>query len=267
MVFRRIRTLASGGNSYDEVKLLESARSGTLTIMEIDEALSRKVNINCVWVKSPTIGSADQTILIAYCSSTQTKLQVVKHLLSRGANTNTRARYGHTALSLVTSHPFSTERIEIIRALTKAGAKPSNVNASGETPLHGLARTGSVEEVTYFLKVSPQGLMNYSKRVPDGLGYAPLHCAISAAGGPGQPRLEIIKLLIKTGADINQRTKSLNGQTPLELAKDELRNNEFASARYQEDPDWLERQKKDKREVVNLLQSLREDQSSNIIMP
>ncbi|MGI3212916.1 ankyrin repeat domain-containing protein [Roseovarius tibetensis] len=262
MVFRRLRTLANGGNSYAEVKLLESAISGDLCIAEIDEALFKGVDINCAWVKSPTIGSADQTPLITYCSSLQAKSEVVEHLLARGANANIKAKYGHTALSLLTSGRFSVDRIKILRALIAAGARPDSVNASGETPLHCLARTGSIEEITCLLEVSSKRLVNYAKYVPNGKGYAPLHCAVSASGGPpGQSRVPVIKLLIEYGADINQKTKGETQKTPLELAKGELEESESASAMYQEDPHWLKRQKKDKKEMVGLIRSLGANQS------
>ncbi|WP_375552973.1 ankyrin repeat domain-containing protein [Roseovarius mucosus] len=256
MVFRRLITLASGGNSYAEVKLLESAQSGTLEVAEIDDALYKHADINCAWVKSPTAGTVGQTPLITYCASAQPRCEVVEYLLAHGANTNIRAKYGHTALSLLTSSRFYAERIKILRALIAAGARTDSVNDSGETPLHCLARTGSIEEMTCLLEVSSKELVNYSKNVPSGKGYAPLHCAISAAGGPNQSRVPIIDLLIKQGADINLKTK-VNHKTPLELAKTELRSSELASERYQEDPDWLKRQIKEKREVVNLLQSYR----------
>jgi ankyrin repeat protein len=143
--------------------------------------------------------------------------ELVKALLSRGADPNATSRHGHSPL-----HYFATAGdIECVSLLLGSGGQVEVFNLSGETPLHNAAAFAHEAVVRIFLDT---GADVNARQPSDGdlkRGYSPLHSAVFAMG-PAPKRLDTIKLLLERGADLALSTGGGLGQTPLQRTRDQL---------------------------------------------
>jgi ankyrin repeat protein len=100
------------------------------------------------WVRKPGGGDNDPA---PYGSGSMTSLELVKKLVSKGANINARmtkrTNPGLTSLNTMGATPFflasRTADAELMRALAKLGADPSINNADNSTPLMAAAGLGT----------------------------------------------------------------------------------------------------------------------------
>ena len=117
--------------------------------------------------------------------------------LQAGADLNARDGFGITPLH----GAARTGTVEMVTALLEAGADPNARDGLGITPLYMVAEAGSAEAVTALLQAGA----NPNARNRD--GYTPLH------GAAGYRSAEAVTALLQAGANPNARTT--DGFTPL----------------------------------------------------
>ena len=152
--------------------------------------------------------------------------EMIKMLVKSGADVAATNRRGATPLHYAAdgapdSPAWSANaQSESISLLVDAGAKPNTLDKSGVAPLHRAVRNRCAAAVECLLqKGASVGLKNKS-------GSTPLHLAVQNTGksGSAAPKAkslqkEIIKLLLRAGADPNGRGS--RGKTVLESARGE----------------------------------------------
>lgn len=127
--------------------------------------------------------------------------EIVRELLSRGANVNKRSAYRQTALMRLGDRTTA----EIIRDLIDAGAKVNLKDEDGNTALINAAERGKTEIVEALLRAGakPNARNSYGTT------------ALMLAAGSGLT--EMMRALINAGADVNQRDE--DGDSALTRAK------------------------------------------------
>jgi ankyrin repeat protein len=154
-------------------------------------------------------------------------LPTLDALIACGANVNAEMPSGETALGLAAMSGSA----DAVRLLFTHGAKASKNTMGGWSPLLGAAQSGSAETVRLLLAhgVDASGV--------DGIGRTPLMAAIQAApqrsafivNGKSKTQnlspqeqsrmkgyVEIVRLLLSHGADVNARDRM--GNTAMKLA-------------------------------------------------
>lgn len=122
---------------------------------------------------------------------------IVKLLLEKGADINTKFDGGSTPLHLAASNGYT----EIVKLLIDNGADVNAQNDLGNTPLHLAADNGYTEIVKYLIEKGAD------VNVKSDTDWTPLNAAAESGS------TEIVKLLLEKGADIN--AKDWLGCTPL----------------------------------------------------
>ena len=138
------------------------------------------------------------------------KFDVCMVLLSRGADPNAANRSGCTPLYIVAQSMFGDpkgERLKVAEALLSKGADMAR-GPDGFTPLHTACSSGDGPMVELLLA---RGAPVEARTVD---GATPLYCAVSSAGGRGDPR--ILGALLERGASADAKTRL--GGTPLHRA-------------------------------------------------
>ena len=157
------------------------------------------------------IGPEGQTPLIecmhwAFDTHTQDTTiidQMVKLLLSSGADVRATDKKGYNALKRSMWHRQNLARPRIVQLLLDAGADPNEKYEDGTTPLHLAASRALVEAARILIKAG-------AKLNLDGPSITPLHEA-AIQGSP-----ELIRVLVKAGANIEAVGSSFG--TPLRMA-------------------------------------------------
>jgi ankyrin repeat protein len=138
---------------------------------------------------NPNTAAADGTTAIMYAAAND-DVELVRALIKAGANVKLQNQFGTSALTeaaIIGSAP-------IIDVLLKAGANANTRNPQGETPLMAVARTGKVDAAKLLLEA---GADINAKESFGG------QSALMWAAAQSQP--EMIKLLASRGADLNAR--------------------------------------------------------------
>lgn len=112
---------------------------------------------------------------------------IVKFLISKGADVNIRDNYGETPLQTA----VDKNNLEIIIQLVSHGAEINIKDTSGKTPLNAAISNGQMETVKYLIS---QGAEINIKDITDN---TPLHYAVIGN------KVEISKYLIAKGAEVN----------------------------------------------------------------
>ena len=130
-----------------------------------------------------------------YYASKNGYLEIVKHMIEKGAEVNTEVSWGRTAL-----HLASTK--EIAKLLIEKGANPNKREISHNyTPLHLASLFGYTEVANVLIEKGTD------INAVDNFGKTALHLGLEKSHYP------IAKILIENGADLNVKDK--DGQTPL----------------------------------------------------
>ncbi len=145
-------------------------------------------------------GSNDTTPLIIATQSGNTA--IMQLLIQAGADPSVEVR-GKTALEFAALQGDT----QSIRILKEAGADNVNLSRSGYTPLHLAVNQGHKDAVKYLLHQGADPLINashYSQRNPSNITY---NCksalSFSALGPYGDDSIEIVRMLIQYGADVD----------------------------------------------------------------
>lgn len=132
---------------------------------------------------------------------------MVEALLAKGADVNTKSKYGGTPLSSA----CDSGRLEVVRVLLANGANVNAMDDFGETVLWKACAGGKVCEggnPAIVEALLAKGADVNARRKKDG------YTAIFAAALEGH--IDVVKVLLNNGVDIN--SKSNDGETPLRAA-------------------------------------------------
>lgn len=127
--------------------------------------------------------------------------EIVRYLVSSGADINGKGMYGFAAIHLSIKY----NKADIIKLLLNLKADPGIKTDRGNTPLHNAAYRGCVEIADLFVN------SGVSVNETDNKGNTPLH------GAAYRGHLEMVKYLIANGADPKKKNK--DEQTPLFFAE------------------------------------------------
>ena len=136
------------------------------------------------------------------------RTDTVMYLLGlREQKINTQNMAGFSALSFAASRGCTT----IVGMLLDDGAKIDIMNAHGSTPLSDACSAGRTETVNLLLARGANAFVSMKQ------GNTVLFASIdNGAVGPQETRLEIVKILVDHGVNVNQKTN--DGSTPLHVA-------------------------------------------------
>ena len=127
----------------------------------------------------------------------QNDSELVARLIKAGANVNAMNEYGSTPLA----EAADTGNLPIIELLLKGGADPESPNADGQTALMVIARTTNLAAAEALLKKKAN--VNAVEK---------WHGQTALMWATAEKQPEMVKLLIKHGADVNARSLVNNWQ-------------------------------------------------------
>lgn len=134
------------------------------------------------------------------CAAYNGHIEIAGYLLSEGADIDARDKNGSSPLHDV----IKISKVEMARYLATQGANIDTKDDYGKTPLHDAATMGHLDILQYLVS---QGVEINAK---DNNGNSPLHIAATTG------HLEIVKYLISQGADVNVKNNS--GEAALDRA-------------------------------------------------
>ena len=193
-----INMAVGSGSVWSQTVLLEAVEQGDSA--KVREILSEKRARNSVNVPD----EQGQSPLLR--ATWLNHIDIARHLIRSGADVNQPDAI-HDSPYLVAG---AEGRLEILRMILDKGADLRSVNRYGGTALIPAAEHGYVRVVDLLLKagVDPNHV-NY-------LGWTALHEAIVLSDG-GPDHQEVLRLLIKAGADVNLPDRQ--GVLPLTLVR------------------------------------------------
>ncbi len=193
-----INMVVGSGSAWSQTVLLEAVEQGDSA--KVREILSEKRARNSVNVPD----EQGQSPLLR--ATWLNHIDIARYLIRSGADVN-QADAIHDSPYLVAG---AEGRLEILRMTLEKGADLRSVNRYGGTALIPAAEHGYVKVVDLLLKagVDPNHV-NF-------LGWTALHEAIVLSDG-GPDHQEVLRLLIKAGADVNLPDRQ--GVLPLTLAR------------------------------------------------
>lgn len=149
-------------------------------------------------------------------ASTEGHLEIVKYLISKGADINAKSDKGWTALMAASGEKG---HLDVVKYLISKGADINARNDDGRTALMNAATYSGNLEIVKALVEGKGGLLSvFSKGVDVNAKDDNGETALMGACGNGH--LEIVKYLISKGADINAKAEAtrFRGTTALILA-------------------------------------------------
>ncbi len=193
-----INMVVGSGSAWSQTVLLEAVEQGDSA--KVREILSEKRARNSVNVPD----EQGQSPLLR--ATWLNHIDIARHLIRSGADVN-QADAIHDSPYLVAG---AEGRLEILRMTLEKGADLRSVNRYGGTALIPAAEHGYVKVVDLLLKAGVDP--NHGNF----LGWTALHEAIVLSDG-GPDHQEVLRLLIKAGADVNLPDRQ--GVLPLTLAR------------------------------------------------
>lgn len=130
---------------------------------------------------------------------------IVRLLIERGADVNSKNRIGQPALGVA----LSVDNLEAAELLLAAKADPNLTGQMGFLPLHHAAQRGHLKMVKRFLSLGQE------INTPSKDGWTPLHLTVGRITDK-EKNLPMARLLLRRGAKVNLQDRF--GQTPLVLA-------------------------------------------------
>ena len=159
-----------------------------------------QASITSIYVDSVTDTNNDTALTLSAAGG---NLELVELLLSRGANIEHRDKKGFTPLIIAAT----SGHLNIVNFLLKKGADIEvQAERTRDSPLSLACSNGQYHVVELLLR---RGANKEHRNISD---YTPL--SLAASGG----YIDVIKLLLTYGAEINSRTGSKLGISPLMLA-------------------------------------------------
>ena len=169
----------------------------------------------CTWLflrntaddkKRPVIPVAQITLDLMN-AVTAKDIDKIKSLIQSGTPVNGRDKSGETPLVIAAK----TDRNDIVRTLLEGGADVNLRNGNDETPLMHAALNSQIDNVQTLLdaKADPNAAVSKS-------GTTPLMKVLESYYGDEDSHQTIVDMLIKAGADVNQKDK--DGETVLHKA-------------------------------------------------
>jgi ankyrin repeat protein len=198
-LLQAVKTLVEIYGGSPELALFCAAQEGHINIVEWMTTTTKRVrSVDVVDYDGQT------ALLVAAVGGHEL---IVRHLLERGANLNVVDAYGRTALyqAVWGGNPRIVQLVLEQRQCRGDLDSMSRING-GETLLSVAVRNGFVEIATMLLHAGA------GVDVMDGKGTTPLHIACSIE------KMDLVKLLIEHGANVNATTEDRGEQTPLHVA-------------------------------------------------
>nr|WBF70325.1 hypothetical protein [Megavirus caiporensis] len=141
---------------------------------------------------------------------TDSNIPTVKLLLDRGADLESINKDKYSVLTFVCRYSDSTSNTETLKLLLEKGAKVNIINKYRENLLMVACKYSTIKTIEILLQYQVE--VNYSGKY----NWTPLKIAITYA--KSQNVVDIIKLLIKYGANVNYPSESNSFQSVLDLA-------------------------------------------------
>ncbi|MCZ6491098.1 MAG: ankyrin repeat domain-containing protein, partial [Acidobacteria bacterium] len=183
-----VATLAA---AEGDLRLVEAAKSRDREAVR--SLLQQQVDVN-----TPQPDGATALAWAAHWND----LETADLLLRADADVNAANDYGMTPLSLACSKGSAA----MVEKLLQAGADPNAAQWTGVTPLMACARAGSADAVKLLLARHAGVNAKDTRRGQTGLMWA-----------VAQQHVEVVRLLIEQGADVNARSHMPGGFTPLQF--------------------------------------------------
>ncbi|AEQ32409.1 ankyrin repeat protein [Megavirus chiliensis] len=177
----------------------------TSNIETIKLLLNRGANIN-VQAKSGWTALMSASVF----TRTDSNIETVKLLLDQGANLESINKHSYSVLTFVCRYSDSTSNTETLKLLLEKSAKVNIINKYRENLLMVACKYSTIETIEILLQHNVK--VNYSGRYD----WTPLKLAIKYA--KSQNVVNVVKLLIKYGANVNYPTEDDSFQSVLDLA-------------------------------------------------
>ncbi|WP_241158541.1 ankyrin repeat domain-containing protein [Cohnella candidum] len=129
-------------------------------------------------------------------------VNIVRFLLANGANPNVIDYEGFTPIEVATTHG----NIEVVKALLAVETTDLSITRNGYTPLHSAAACGHLDILQLLISEG----MDIECRDSGGVGYTPLHWAVQ------ENHFDVTKFLVRRGANVN--VKDADGFSALYIA-------------------------------------------------
>lgn len=165
------------------------------------EQFKAKIDDSTFYEDSNTIHPGNQKLSLLNYAAQHGRFEMVKYLLENGANLHYRSKLGENTLF----YACQERDFKTVQYLIQKGAEVNVCDAMNTTPLNWVCEFGS-DEIAIFL-------ITHNADVNMGNKYGkPIHKAIK------KNRLEVVKYLIKYGAELNVYDDE--GKTPLDIARE-----------------------------------------------